>query len=140
VLLVTATFTEQVPPAGITPPDSTTLPPPAAADTTPPAQSVAPFGVALFVKPAGYVSVSVVIVTAVVGLGLVRVIVKTDGSPTIIGFVEKPLDTVGGESTVIPLVVLELSPGVGSVTPAGGATVAVFAEIVPVNGAVAVIV
>jgi hypothetical protein len=42
--------------------------------------------------------------------------------------------------TVIVAVVLLSFPGVGSVTPAGGAMLAVFAEIVPVSGAVAVIV
>ncbi len=49
-------------------------------------------------------------------------------------------DTSAVGVTVIVVVVLELFPGVGSVTPTGGVIVAVLVEIVPVSGAVAVIV
>ncbi len=62
--------------AGTVPPESATLAPPLAAVTTPP-HVVAPLALAVFTRPAGYVSVNAAPVIAV-AFGLVSVMVSTD--------------------------------------------------------------
>ncbi len=70
----------QEPDAGIVAPESATLVPLFAAVTVPPVHVVAPAGVAVFTRPAGYVSVKAAAVIAVV-FEFVSVIVRTDAVP-----------------------------------------------------------
>ena len=79
VALVTFTVTVHEPPAGMVPPESATLAPLLAAVTVPAPHVVAPAGVAVFTRPAGYVSVKAAPVIAA-AFALVSVMVRTDGA------------------------------------------------------------
>jgi hypothetical protein len=114
--LETFTVTVHEPLAGMVPPESATLFPAAAAVTDPP-QVVAPDGVAVFTRPAGYVSVNAAPVIGVVLL-LVSVIVSTEAVLRPTGLGENDFAAVGRESTVsvavaaasVPALVVEMAP------------------------------
>src|SRR4051812_39298496 len=99
VLLVTFTVTVHEPLAGTVPVASATLVPPTAAVTAPPAQVVAPAGVPVFTRPAGYLSLTAAPLIAVV-FALVGVMVRTEVAPGKMEFGAKALPTVGAPSTV----------------------------------------
>jgi hypothetical protein len=92
------TVTVHEPLAGIVAPASDTVPPPFAAVTLPPAQLVAAAGVALFTRPAGYVSVKAAPAMAVAfAFESVKVSSELPLIPTAAGL--KALVTAGREST-----------------------------------------
>ena len=93
------TLTVHEPFAGIVAPESATVLPAPAAVTVPPTQVVAPAGVAVFARPAGYVSVNAAPVTATLFV-FASVSVSTDGTfmPTAAG--AKAFASVGCASTV----------------------------------------
>ena len=97
--LVIFTVTLQLPLAGIVAPLNATEPPPAAAVTVPPAQVVAPLGVPVLTRFAGYVSVKAAPVILAV-LGFVRVTVNTEVRFLPITFCVNDFATVGGLMTV----------------------------------------
>jgi hypothetical protein len=131
VVATTATLTEhEAPGVAIAPPVRETLPEPATAVKVPPQVFVAA-GVPATTTPAGKASVTPTPVSPTgLDAGFVIVIVSVEGwfRMTVAG--EKDFAIVGAESTE-SVSVAELLPGVGSVTPAGAVTVAVF-ESVPV--------
>src|SRR5687768_3086943 len=97
---VTLTVTVHDPPADTVPPLRLTLPPFAAAMTVPPEQVVAPPGVPVFCKPAGYISENATPVRALFRFGFVIVKVSVDVPPARIGFGAKTFEMLGGCKTV----------------------------------------
>src|ERR1700674_2149300 len=97
--LETLTVTVHEPLAGIVAPESATLGPLLAAVTVPPTHVVVPFGVAVLVRFAGYVSVNAAPVIAL-AFGLVSVMVSVEATltPTADGL--KAFAIAGGPSTV----------------------------------------
>jgi hypothetical protein len=135
VVATTATVIEQeAPGVAIAPPVKETLPLPATAVKVPPQVFVAA-GVPATTTPAGKLSVTPTPVRPTgFPAGFVIVIVSVEGSfsATVAG--EKDFAIVGGASNV-SVSVAELFAGVGSVTPPGAATVAVFASVPVAVGA-----
>ncbi len=115
VLLVTLTVTVQEPLAGIVPPVSATVLPPFVAVTVPPVHVVAPAGVALLTRLAGYVSVNA---APVIGdaFEFDSVMVRTVVEPGAIEVGEKAFATVGCARTFNVAVAAAAAPALVVVT------------------------
>src|SRR5450432_338228 len=115
--LVTFTVTVHEPFAGTVPPESARLVPALAPVTTPAAQVVAGLGVAVFTRPAGYVSVNAAPVTAV-AFGFVSVTVSTLVAFTPMDAGVKDLATVSALLTEsVALAATRLAPALPVVSP-----------------------
>jgi hypothetical protein len=107
---VTLTVTVHDPPAETVPALRLMLPPFAAAVTVPPVQVVAPFGVAVFCKPTGYVSENATPPSASFKFGLLIVKVSVDVPPLRIGFGPNSFEMVGGFKTVSEALAIPAGP------------------------------
>jgi hypothetical protein len=99
IVAVTGTTMEQLPDAGIVPPDKATELPPLVIVTVPPHVFDEKVAAVFFILVEGYVSVKAAPVTAVV-FGLVRVMVKLEAPLISIVAGRKSLTAVGGANTV----------------------------------------